>query len=126
MLLNSTFGVNKIGAIESKMDDLKWSKKEKSISRKAFDKAYHKECANVINTLKEKVAQLKNPEDIWDFKEHFDQRLKEIGRKYDYRYSILILVFAQLLKQGWIEIDDLEGLGAEKIDKIKSLATFDP
>jgi hypothetical protein len=50
--------------------------------------------------------------------------LKGIDQKYDYRYSVLILVFAQLLKQGWIEFSDLEGLNEDKIDKIKSIAAF--
>lgn len=106
------------------MSDTKWSKKEKSIARKVFDSAYHKECLHVIKTIKDKAAQLNNPEDIWEFQEHLDQRLKEIGQKYDYRYSILILVFAQLLQQGWIDISELEGLNAEKIDRIKSLAAI--
>jgi hypothetical protein len=34
----------------------------------------------------------------------------------------LILVFGRLLREGWIEVDDLEGLDEEKITKIKYVA----
>ena len=108
------------------MNDIKWSKKEKSVARYAFDKAYDQECRHLIKKLKEKTARLEKPEDIWELQEYLDQIEKEIAQKYDYRYSILILVFSQLLKQDWIEISDLEGLSADKIDRIKSLESFNP
>lgn len=108
------------------MNDLSWSKKEKSISKKAFDKAYEKECAQLIGTLKKKAEKLTKQEDIWELQDYLNQKQKEIDQKYDYRYSVLILVFAQLLKEGWVEINDLKGLNADKVDKIKSLATFKP
>jgi hypothetical protein len=34
------------------------------------------------------------------------------------------MVFAHLLKQQWLKIDDLEGLSVDKIDRIKSLANI--
>lgn len=102
----------------------KWSKKEKSIARAAFDKAYEKECGQIIVRLKEKSLKLSNPEDIWEFHDYLTEIRKEIDEKYDYRYSILILVFANLLKQQWLTIDDLNGLSTDKIDKIKSLANI--
>lgn len=36
---------------------------------------------------------------------------------------MLILVFAQLLKEGWLNDDDLEGLREDKIEKIKFLVS---
>ena len=45
--------------------------------------------------------------------------------KYDYRYSVLILTFARLLREGWLQEAELSGLGPEKIEKIKALAAFE-
>ncbi len=45
----------------------------------------------------------------------------EIDEKYDYRYSVLILVFARLIKDGWLSFEDLEGLAEEKIAQIGSI-----
>lgn len=102
----------------------KWSKKEKSIARAAFDKAYEKECNQIIGKLKEKSLKLSDPEDIWELHDYLSEIRKEIDEKYDYRYSVLIMVFAHLLKQQWLKIDDLEGLSVDKIDRIKSLANI--
>jgi len=52
------------------MNDFKWSKKEKSIARAAFDKAYEKECNPIIGKLKEKSLRLSDPEDIWELHDY--------------------------------------------------------
>jgi hypothetical protein len=46
------------------------------------------------------------------------ERRIEIDRKYDYRYSVLPIVFAELVKQGRIAENDLHGLAPEKIELI--------
>ncbi|MBN1223805.1 MAG: hypothetical protein JXB23_11195 [Candidatus Aminicenantes bacterium] len=42
--------------------------------------------------------------------------------KYDYRYSRLIFVYGRLLKEGWLNINELEGLDDDKMTKIKYVA----
>ena len=104
------------------MNDVKWSKKEKQIARAAFDKAYAKECNRIIAQLKEKALHLAEPEDLWALHDYLTGARKEIDEKYDYRYSVLIVVFGILLKQRWLKIEDLEGLSDEKLERIVSLA----
>ena len=50
------------------------------------------------------------------------EKRKEIDGKYDYRYSVLILIFARLLGEGWLKETEVEGLGEDKVEKIKYLA----
>jgi hypothetical protein len=107
-----------------KMNQDKWTKKEKTIARAAFDKAYEKECLQIIEKLKKKSLKLSGPEDVWDLHDYLSEIRKGIDEKYDYRYSVLILVFATLLKQKWLDFEDLEGLSPDKIDKIKSLVNL--
>jgi hypothetical protein len=45
-------------------------------------------------------------------------------RKYDYRYSQLNLVFGRLLREKWIDEEDLRGLGEDKLPAIRSYAKF--
>ena len=106
------------------MNDIKWSKTEKTIARAAFDKAYEKECNQIICKIKEKVKKLSTPEELWELHDYLSEIEKEIGEKYDYRYSVLIMVFALLLKQDLLKIQDLESLSADKIDRIKILANI--
>jgi glycyl-tRNA synthetase beta subunit len=114
----------KINTGLSKMNDIKWSKKEKSIARAAFEKAYEKECNLIIEKLKVKSLKLSDSKDIWELHDYLSEIRKEIDEKYDYRYSVMIMVFAILLKQQWLKIDDIEGLSEDKIDKIKTLANI--
>ena len=63
-----------------------------------------------------------DPDEIWQLHDFLNTKRREIDDKYDFRYSMLILVFARLLKEGWIDAQDLEGLREDKITKIKELA----
>jgi hypothetical protein len=103
------------------MRDLKWSKTEKQIAKKAFEKAYERECSDLAKKIQSEAEKIKEPADIWRLQHFLNKKVREIDNKYDYRYSVLILVFARLIKDGWLMIDDLKGLGQEKIDRIASL-----
>jgi len=104
--------------------DLKWSKTEKQIAKNAFEKAYERECADLAKTIRLKAEEITESADIWRLRDFLNKNVKEIENKYDYRYSVLILVFAKLIKDGWLNVDDLKGLGQEKIDRITTLLTL--
>jgi hypothetical protein len=52
------------------------------------------------------------------------QRRQEIDSKYDFRYSVLPLVFANLLRDGRISEDDLRGLGEDKLEVTRVAASL--
>jgi hypothetical protein len=106
------------------MNDIKWSKTEKSVARRAFEAAYQKECAAITAKLKEMIATASEPADLWRIHDYLTKQLKRIEEKYDYRYSVLILLFALLLKEGWLDEAELQGLQEDKIEKIKYLANM--
>ena len=106
------------------MNDITWSKAEKKISRSAFDKAYQRECADLIKNLREKANEISKPDDLWLLHNWLTEKRDEIDEKYDYRYSKLIFVFARLVKDGWLDFNDLKGLSLDKIERIKSLVDF--
>jgi Photoprotection regulator fluorescence recovery protein len=101
-----------------------WSRSEKAIAHKAFDAALARELREVIREAKRKAGQIKEPADLWDLAHYLTQRRKEIDRKYDYRYSQLDLVFGRLLREKWIDEEDLRGLGEDKLRAIRSYAKF--
>ena len=101
-----------------------WSKSEKVIASKAFDAALERELQEVIQEAKRMASQIKQPSDLWDLEHYLTQRRKEIDRKYDYRYSQLDLVFGRLLRERWIDEEDLRGLGEDKLEVIRSYAKF--
>lgn len=42
----------------------------------------------------------------------------ELDQKYDFRYSVLIGVFARLIAEGWLTLEDLAGLDMAKRELI--------
>ena len=106
------------------MYDFKWSKTEKKIARAAFEKAYRKECSDIIEKIRTKTKKISKPDNIWRFHDFLTEKRDEIDEKYDYRYSKLILVFARLINEGWLDSSDLEGLAEDKLDRMKALIKF--
>ena len=101
------------------MCELKWSHAEKTVARRAFDLALGKESEALLQEAKGRAARIEEPSELWDLERWLTERRREIDRGYDYRYSILPLVFAQLLRDGRLTEDDLHGLGQEKLDLIR-------
>ncbi len=44
-----------------------------------------------------------------------------VRRANDYRYSVLMLVFTRLVSEGWLTLEDLSGIGNEKVAVITAL-----
>ena len=103
-------------------EDMKWSKTEKAVARRAFNAAYQRECAAILAKLKEMAAAARGPGDIWRLHDLLSKRRRDIERRYDYRYSVLIEVFGEMLAEGWIEASDLAGLSKDKIEAINRTA----
>jgi hypothetical protein len=104
--------------------DIKWSKTEKTVARRAFGSAYGRECEAITKHLNGMILDIADPEDIWHLHDFLDKKRKEIDQKYDYRYSVLILVFARLMQEGWLKESDLDGLHEDKAYQIKALANL--
>ena len=49
------------------------------------------------------------------------KEIRNIGKTYDYRYSVLLWVFARLIRDEWLNIDELEGLSEDKLSRINNL-----
>jgi hypothetical protein len=99
-----------------------WSGAEKKIARKAFDRAFERQCATITEKAQQMLATTSPPHGIWQVHDYLSRERKKVDQTYDYRYSVLISVFAQLLRQGWLKKTDLAGLPPDKIELIESWA----
>lgn len=104
------------------MNDIKWAKSEKAIAREAFDAAYDRECETIIAELRSRVRTLRDPDALWDLHNFLSARRREMDDKYDFRYSQLLFVFSRLVKDGLLDLRDLEGLSEEKLAIIEQLS----
>ncbi len=90
-------------------------KNEKIVAKRAFEKCYQRQCHAVLTKLKENIATADKLVDIWLIHDVLAEERKKIDSKYDYWYSVLIFVFARLLKEGWLQESDLYGMEDDKI-----------
>jgi hypothetical protein len=102
------------------MYDETWSKSEKAIARRAYDQAYDRELAALADEIRRIAKQITEPAHTWALHDFLTQKRKEIDSKYDYRYSQLVLVFARLIRDGWLSEEELEGLDEEKRARIRA------
>ena len=103
------------------MHNLKWSQSERVIARKAYNKAYKKEMDSIRTEVIRQVQNYKEPKNIWQLHSYLTEKRKEIDQKYNYRYSVLPGVFARLIKEGFLSLDELTGLSEDKIMIIKTI-----
>lgn len=109
---------------EFNLHEMKWSPLEKSIARKVFDRALQRELDAITQEVKQKANRIEAPSGLWELEEYLTESRKEINRKYDYRYSVLPMVFGQLVREGRVTIDELRGLSEDKLAYIRLVAGF--
>ncbi len=99
--------------------ELKWSGSEKLIARKAFDLALKREFNDLLRQTKQRIAKAKEPADLWELEDFLVRSHREIAMQFDFRYSVLPYVFADLIKKGRLSKEDLQGLHDDKLSLLK-------
>jgi hypothetical protein len=98
-----------------------WTAVEKAIAREAFDKAYEREVTALLEKVRAGVNEIAALEDLWRLHDFLSAKRHEIDGKYDYNYSVLLFVFAELIRDGWLHLDELKNLDKDKLAKVSAL-----
>ena len=101
--------------VYSTMREMHWSPKEKAIARRAFDGALHQELDATIQEAKQMATRIEQPDELWELERHLTQRRKEIDARYEFKYSSVLLVLAELVREHRVSLDELYGLSEEKL-----------
>jgi Photoprotection regulator fluorescence recovery protein len=100
----------------------KWLPAEKTAARKAFDRALSRELEAVVREAKNRAATIGEASELWELERWLVERRREIDGTFDFRYSVLPIVFANLLRDGRLAEEDLSGLAPDKLDAIRRIA----
>jgi hypothetical protein len=98
-----------------------WTTTEEEVAKTAFDMAYKREVGALIDSVRYRASSLAEIEDMWRLHDFLSVKRHEVDGRYDYRLPTLVFVFAGLVKDGWLSLNELEGLNADKIAKIAAL-----
>jgi len=102
--------------------EFKWSQAEKTVAHRAFEQALKREFEQVVVETKRRAGEIEQIADVWALAEYVFGRRKEIETRYDYRYSVLPSVLADLLRAGRLSENDLSGLDDDKLAEIRRVA----
>lgn len=106
------------------MQDIKWKDSEKKIANRVYEKCRLSELEELIENFKAEAAAVGDPDQLWKLIETMRERRYAFEQKYDYRYSVLINVFARLVGEGRISEIELQGLDSEKLKAIRQASSF--
>ena len=97
----------------------RWSKSDKKIARELFELAKKRDYEDLLKLIQLKSQNFITPQSI--LKDFLNFKAKEFDQKYDYRYSILDDVFAKLILENLLNLNDLKLLSKEKQEQIKNI-----
>ena len=91
---------------------------EQQTARAAFDAALAPECGAIRLEAEAILKRSSDPAAIWRVHDYLSEKRREIDRKYDFRYSVLVRVLGHLLAEGWVKEAEIAKLRPEKIEQI--------
>jgi Photoprotection regulator fluorescence recovery protein len=101
-----------------------WSAAEHAIAQNAFQTAYTREIDSLMQAVRKQCTSIDGLDTVWKLNDFLNSKRHEIEGKYDYREPALVFVFATLLHDGWLSMDDLCGLDQLKLDKISAISNM--
>jgi hypothetical protein len=101
-----------------------WTVQEQTTARSAFDAAHSRAVDSLIATVQAEAARLTSVDALWQLHDYLSIQRHGIEGRFDFRLDGLLFVFASLVKDGLLGLDELDGLDAEKLAKITAMARF--
>jgi len=101
-----------------------WTVTEQEIAQEMFNRAHKRESESLIKDVREKASAIANLDELWQLHDHLSAKRHELEGKYEYDYTSLLFVFAELIRDGWLHLDELQQLDRGKLAKITALTKF--
>ena len=103
------------------LTDTQWSTTEKKIAEAALERAKEREINALISTVRQQASGIQEFNDLWHLHDFLSARRYDLDGKYDSRNATVIFAIASLVKEGWLNISELEGLDQEKLTKVSAM-----
>jgi hypothetical protein len=101
-----------------------WTETEQAVAREAFDLAYNRAVQKLVAEVRAKADELDSADTVWQLHDYLSIERHTIEGRFDFRLDGILFVFASLVKDSLLQIDELNGLEAEKLAKIVAMSRF--
>lgn len=103
------------------VSNTQWSTTEKGIVENAFIRAQRRESEALLQLVQKTAGAIATLEDVWQLNDFLSSKRHEIDGKYDDQPAMLLFALAALVKEGWLTLQELNGLDSDKLKKISAL-----
>ena len=103
---------------------LVWTPQEQTIARTAFETAQGRAVTTLIASVKHHASAVGSVDSLWQLHDFLSTQRHAMEGRFDFRLDGILFAFASFVKDGLLAIDDLDGLDADKLAKIKAMALF--
>ena len=103
---------------------LGWTEQEQAVARRAFDKAHSRAALGIIRAAQAHASRMDCVEECWKLHDFLSIQRHEIEGRFDFRLAGLLFVFASPVKDGLLQVDELEGLDKDKLSKIVAMSSM--
>ena len=101
-----------------------WTDTEQAIARDAFDRAYVRAVDQLVETVQRKASSLGDAGSVWALHDFLSIERHTIEGRFDFRLDGILFVFASLVKDQLLQLDELDGLSADKLAKVTAMSRF--
>ena len=101
-----------------------WTDQEQAVAREAFERAYGRSTVALIEAVRLQAETLQSVDAVWQLHDFLSIQRHVIEGRFDFRLDGILFVFASLVKEGLLQLDELQGLDADKLGKVSAMARF--
>lgn len=101
-----------------------WTETEQGVARSAFSRAYARAVEQLVQQVQSQAAALHSAETLWQLHDYLSIQRHTMEGRFDFRFDGILFVFASLVKDSLLQMDELVGLDEEKLAKIAAMSRF--
>lgn len=101
-----------------------WSESEQVIARSAFEKAYDRAVSQLVASVQVQAASLSDLDSVWTLHDFLSIERHTIEGRFAFRLDGILFVFASLVKEELLQLQELEGLSPDKLAKVSAMSRF--
>jgi hypothetical protein len=101
-----------------------WTETEQGVARSAFSRAYERAVEQLLQQVQSRATELTSADSLWQLHDYLSIQRHTMEGRFDFRLDGILFVFASLVKDSLLQMDELVGLDAEKLAKISAMSQF--
>lgn len=101
-----------------------WSESEQTIAREAFARAYERAIVKLVEAVQMRSAALQSADSIWELHDFLSIERHTMEGRFDFRLNEILFIFASLVRDNLLQLQELDGLAADKLTKISAMSKF--